>query len=66
MPLLAPVVDVWTMREAIVRAELGTNADVQNLDPYDLEDLWRWLWQSNRTVCSEAMKAYHFGKLRKD
>lgn len=66
MPLRAPVVNVWTMRDAIVRAGIGSCADSQSLSPYDLEDIWRELWETQRADCLAAIKAFRLGALRHD
>lgn len=56
MPLLARVVDVFTMREAVTRAGLGSMADAQSLDRDALEDLWRELWRVDRATCYQAIR----------
>ena len=50
-----PVVDEWTMREAVIRAGLGNAAEAQSIPHGDLEDLWIALWLEQRRVCWESM-----------
>lgn len=58
----APVVSVFVMRDAIVRAGVGSSKDAQDLSRNGLEELWCELWREARESCLDAIRWEEWAK----